>query len=260
MLKVATKFCPAPEAFEQAHRAGFRFAEFWLSGKLLSNWERIATAAREFPMEYALHFPNCSKLADAEVRATQELYLALNCSALVIHEPILKQYQDILGAFDPVVRIAVENHQLTHAQWDVWANSYQWLTLDVEHLWQSTLGDELPLEAVLSHVEEFLENHGDQLAHVHLPGYLPGYEAHRPMFCSRELVYPVLSILQEHGFRGLIVSEIDRKYQTPLELRMDALCFECWRELHSQEAAGQSAQPVIPGLKSMAELLEGAIN
>ena len=50
----------------------------------------------------------------------------------------------------------------------------------------------------------------------------------------RELVFPVLSMLSEIGFDGLIVSEADKEFQTANDLRMDVLFFETWRAGHER--------------------------
>ena len=76
----------------------------------------------------------------------------------------------------------------------------------------------------------------DKLRHVHLPGYLPGFPEHRPMYCARDMVFGVLALLAEFRFEGLIVSEVNAEYQNPNDLRMDVLLFETWRDQH--EAAG----------------------
>ena len=62
------------------------------------------------------------------------------------------------------------------------------------------------------------------------------------------MVLPVLSLLAEAGFDGLVVSEADPEYQNAQELRMDVLLFEAWRERHGPRpgvsapaAAGQAA-------------------
>ena len=72
-------------------------------------------------------------------------------------------------------------------------------------------------------------NIGDKLLHIHLPGYWPGFQEHRPMYCAREMIFPVLSLLADARFEGLVVSEVDPAYQNLSELHMDVLLFEAWR-------------------------------
>src|SRR5262249_14479037 len=114
-----------------------------------------------------------------------------------------------------------------------WAMNNPGLTLDVEHLWKYTLQD-APLSTLLSSVKEFLREFSGKLRHVHLPGYLPGADEHRPMYCSRDMVLGVLSLLQEVDFRGLIVSEITLEFQNIHELQRDVLLFERWRVLNGR--------------------------
>ena len=102
------------------------------------------------------------------------------------------------------------------------------LALDVEHVWKFTLGD-APLDALLAQVRVVLDRFRDKLRHVHLPGYWPGFREHRPMYCSRDMIFPVLSLLDDIRFEGLVVSEANPEYQNACELRMDVLLFDAWR-------------------------------
>jgi hypothetical protein len=75
-----------------------------------------------------------------------------------------------------------------------------------------------------------MDRFGDKLLHVHMGGYLPGGEEHRPMYCSREFVFRMFSLLAQRDYDGFIVGESDAPYQNVYELRMDALLFEAWRQ------------------------------
>jgi len=130
---------------------------------------------------------------------------------------------------EPTLRLAVENHTLTPDGLTKWAEESTGLALDVEHLWKFTLRD-VPLEKMLDRLRSLLEKYGDKLRHVHLPGYWPGLPEHRPMYCARDMIFPVLSLLAHAGFEGLVVSEVDIEYQNAHELRMDTLLFDAWRE------------------------------
>ena len=99
------------------------------------------------------------------------------------------------------------------------------------------------LDDLLAQVRTFLSRFGDKLRHVHLPGYWPGLEEHRPMYCSRAMVFPVLSLLAESGFEGLVVSEVNPQYQNPNDLLMDVLLFDTWREGHHPIVQAQVAHP-----------------
>jgi hypothetical protein len=61
------------------------------------------------------------------------------------------------------------------------------------------------------------------------------------MYCSREMVLPVLSLLADHRFNGLIVSEVNARFQNFHELRMDVLLFERWRQIHYGDEKSQPA-------------------
>ncbi len=239
MLRLATKFIPQVRHFETAYRAGFRCAEFWLDADLLCNWESVASLARDYPLQYALHFPNRGDLHEEAIAGAICLYEELDCTALVIHEPMRGRYQERLLQLNPSLRLAVENHNLDPAGFEDWALQNRWLTLDVEHLWYLTLKD-APLADLIEKLENFLQRFSDRLAHVHLPGYLPGYQEHRPMYCSREMVFAVLTLLEDYGFSGLVVSEADLEYQNRSELRMDTLLFDRWRDVDRE--ARQSRQ------------------
>ena len=227
MLKLATKFVPERPSFEQAFQAGFRCAEIRLDAAVLARWEEVAAIAQDFPMEYALHFPNRTDLPPESLGQCVNLYRALGCRAVVIHQPLFDRFHTALFALDSDLRLAVENHVLTLDQFRDWAEQSPGLTLDVEHLWMLTLRG-APLSRLLAELREFLISYSGKLRHVHLPGHLPGYREHRPMYCSRDMVFGALSLLDEFQFDGLIVSEADEEFQNPRELRMDVLLFEAW--------------------------------
>ena len=237
MLKLATKFIPVRHAFETAWRAGFRYAEFWLDGALLDDWENVAAMALDFPLDYALHFPNRSNLTDEQVANCVRLYDALGCQAMVIHSPMFDRYANGLLELKPDIVLAVENHKLAPDELKKWGKSNEYLTLDVEHVWKFTLKGS-PFDEFLATIGKIIERHADKLRHVHMPGYVPGFDEHRPMYCSRESVFAVFEMLQKVDYQGLIVSEVNAEYQNELDLRMDRLLFDRWRETTS------TAQPL----------------
>ena len=228
MLKLATKFSPQRNAFETAYQAGFRFTELPLNRELLSNWESIVGLSREYAMAYALHAPNCNTLDEVALNNLCDLYFALNCHTIVFHEAVFQTCGKTLSQMEPSLGIAVENHRLSPPEFMAWASKYQQLTLDIEHLWKFTLAD-APLSKLINVLESFLKDFGHKLHHVHMPGYIPGYSKHRPMYCSREMVFAVLDCFAASKFDGFIVSETQQRYQNELELRMDLLLFEAWR-------------------------------
>lgn len=229
MIRQATKFPPSSRApFELATNAGFRNAEFWLNDQLLVRWRDVVALARDYPMRYAMHFPNRGSLSDELLDNAVQMYRAIDCSALVIHQPMFDKYGQQLLQLDPTMRLAIENHDLsTESQLSDWARRSPWLTLDVEHLWIYTLHD-APLKQLRSCLRKFLQDYGHKLAHVHLPGYLPGQKVHRPQYCSRMMVMRVFSLLQEIEFDGLVVSETAEKFQNAEELQMDTLLYRRW--------------------------------
>jgi hypothetical protein len=227
MLKLATKFCPEPAALERAYTAGFRHAELYLDEAVLARWQAVIEHARDYPLTYALHFPNRPLPAGA-LEAAVAIYQQLDCRCMVIHQPMFDKYSQALLSLDPALRLAVENHKLTPEAFNAWAERSPGLTLDVEHLWKFTCRDG-PLADLLGCLQAFLERFADKLLHVHLPGYWPGFEEHRPQYCSRDMIFPVLSLLHKARFAGLIVSEVNPEFQNPQELRMDTLLFDVWR-------------------------------
>jgi len=240
MLKLATKFAPRPDALEAAHRAGFRYAELWLDAAVLAQGPAVARQAREYPFGYALHAPNRPDLSPVALGSLAALYRDLGCRCLVLHQPVYDRHHDALLRLEPGLRPAVENHDLPPEGFAAWAEGNPGLALDVEHLWKFTLGDG-PLRDLLAELRRFLGRFGGKLRHVHLPGYWPGFDTHRPMYCSREMVFPVLSLLAEAGFEGLVVSEASPEYQNGQELRMDVLLFDAWRQRPGPTAVRQEA-------------------
>jgi sugar phosphate isomerase/epimerase len=232
-LKLATKFDPQLPKVDTAHKAGFRYAEIWLDQGVLANWQSVAERLRIYPLDYALHFPNQLNLDPVALKQTVALYGQLGCQALVIHQPMHDKFREPLLALDADLGLAVENHRLSAAEFEHWAEHNSGLTLDVEHLWKFTLGNG-SLEQLLDSLRAFLARFGPKLRHVHLPGYWPGFREHRPMYCARELILPVLSLLAKAGYEGFIVSEVEREYQNVHELRMDVCLYEAWREEHER--------------------------
>jgi hypothetical protein len=94
-------------------------------------------------------------------------------------------------------------------------------------------------------VRTFLDRFAGKLRHVHLPGYWPGLAEHRPMYCAREMVFSVLSLLAEVGFEGLVVSEVNPEFQNAAELRMDVLLFGVWQRRHA----------IVPGAMDSSHVL-----
>jgi hypothetical protein len=231
MLKFATKFPPTSAALEMAYRAGFRFAELWLDSTILADWQTPLQVLRDYPFTYAMHFPNRLERSQDVIAGAVGLYRQLGCRCLVIHQPHFDRYHEALTRLHPELQLAIENHKLTSEDFNRWAERSPGLTLDVEHLWKFTLKD-APLESLLARLRTFLADFGHKLRHVHLPGYWPGFEEHRPVYCSREMVFPVLSSLADARFDGLVVSEVLPAFQNPDELRMDVLLFDAWRQTH----------------------------
>ena len=244
MLNLATKFKPKAEAFSMAQAAGFESAELWLDEKYLRNHDRIVHLAQQSAMSFALHFPNRGDLDLRVLENAVDLYRRLECSAMVIHAPMLAAYGELLLAIDPMIRLATENHRLKPSQFLRWADENRWLTLDVEHLWKFTLKD-APLSALLESINDFLRRYAHKLIHIHMPGYLPGGGEHRPMYCSREMVQGVLTRLDTTGYENLIVSEVNKEFQNLYELSMDMLLFQHWNHSRDQRVTAPRLDPRV---------------
>jgi len=238
MLRQATKFAPRSEQeFKLAYDAGFRNTEFWLNKDLIEDWKSIALRAGDFDMGYALHFPNRGKFNSQHLQNVVDLYYALDCSALVIHQPMFDEFGEALYAIDDSIRLAIENHNLpSDNKFEQWVEESRWLTLDVEHLWIYTAKDG-SRKKMLKYVDWLLDEHGEKLAHVHLPGYQPGYDTHRPQYCSRKMVFQIFNRLADAGYDGLIVSETLNKFQNAEELRMDVLLQRHWLNKYESRRA-----------------------
>ncbi len=231
MLKLATKCIPQAQALEIAYQAGFRHVELWSDAAVLADWQNVVRMARYYSASYVLHFPNRLEPKQDTLENAVSLYHGLGCDCMVIHQPMLTRYQEPLLRLEPNLHLAVENHKLTPEGFLGWAEGNSGLTLDVEHLWKYTLRDS-SLDELLSQVRAFLSRFADKLRHVHLPGYWPGFAEHRPQYCSREMVFAILTLLAESDFAGLVVSEVNPEYQNLAELRMDVLLFDAWRQQH----------------------------
>ena len=229
MLSLATKFVPEPAFFQLASDSGFRAAEFWLDSKVIEQSEQIVETASRFPFRYALHFPNRGPISPDHLVALVSLYQKLNCTALVIHQPMFDHFGTTLKQLDPNLDLAVENHILDLDGFDRWADQNPGLTLDVEHLWMFTLPD-VSLSMLLKKVDKFLEQYASKLQHVHLLGFHPGGEEHLPVHRNPELTQEILTRLASHGFEKLVVSEADLPYQNQESLSKDVQLFEQWKK------------------------------
>lgn len=227
MLKLATKFAPRDAAMAIARDAGYQFAELWTDAAVLADWRVVADRCTRAPFQYAIHFPNQRPADDRALEHAVNLYRALQCRAMVIHQPLADELASELVGLDVNLHLAVENHDLSPAAFQQWAEENPGLTLDVEHLWYYTLPD-ASLSDVLGKVDEFLSRHRHKLLHVHLPGYTPGGPLHRPMHSSPELVRGVFSLLADAGYEGFVVGELAGTYQRPEMLAADLEQYRDW--------------------------------
>ena len=228
MLTLATKFIPIRTSFETTVESGFQAAEFWLDPAVLAKADDVSKLASEFPLRYALHFPNSGPITDETLRSTIALYEGVNATATVIHQPMFDRYGKALLELAPDLDLAIENHVLNLDQFDRWADQSPGLTLDVEHLWKFTLHD-APFSTLLEHLDRFLNRSAGKLQHVHLPGYLPGQDEHQPIHFNEQLASEVITRLAAHGFSKLVVSELAAEFQTLEYLQRDVQMFDRWR-------------------------------
>lgn len=229
MLKFATRAAPLAKRLANARQSGFQFVELSLTTKLVDDWKKIAATATSFDMRYELHFPNRAPLTRQQLKKIAKLYRHLDCKAMVIHQPMFRLYSQDMADLVPGICLAVENHRLNPKNFWHWAETHQWLTLDVEHLWKHTL-KQAPLPELLSVLKKILEKHGSQLRRVHLPGYEPGGREHQPASFNPKLSRKVFTALSKIDYQGLIVSEARPSMQKPKFLRNDVAMFETWKQ------------------------------
>ena len=229
MLNLATKFAPTPEAFATAVAAGFRCVELWTDDRVLANWRQVAEWANRYDLRLAMHFPNQRELSEQALHNCVAMYQALGCRAMVMHQPTFDRHSAALLALHPSICLAIENSRLTPERLEQWFEQSHDLTLDVEHVWKFTLCD-VPLAELLDCLRVNLARYGSKLRHVHMPGYWPGYDEHRPMYLAEEFVFAVFDLLAEMRYDGLIVSEIDLEYQNLVEMRKDVEMFNRWMQ------------------------------
>ncbi|MFK5920700.1 MAG: hypothetical protein QM496_00865 [Verrucomicrobiota bacterium] len=229
LLKFATKSAPLHKRLGNAQKAGFHHAELFLNSTLLENWKDVADIAGDHNLSYGLHFPNRAPLTRKHLKKAVKLYHRLNCESMVIHRPMFRLYAPDLLNLDPELYLAVENHRLNPQNFWHWAENYQWLTLDVEHLWKYTL-KQAPLPTFLFTLKKFLKRHGHQVRRVHLPGYEPGSKEHRPIHSNPRLGRKVFTALAKINYQGLVVSETRPALQTPELLRKDVRFYQSWQK------------------------------
>lgn len=227
MLKFATKAAPQHQRLANAYEAGFRHAEIFLTSQHLDNWKDVAAVAEKYDMSYGLHFPNRAPLTRKQLKKCVKLYRRLGCESMVIHQPMFRLYERNLLDIDPELCLAVENHRLNVKNFQTWAESHQWLTLDVEHLWKHTL-KQAPLPVLIAALKKLLKTHGQQIRRVHLPGYEPGAIEHRPISFNPRLGRKVFTALSKINYQGLVVSETHPSMQTSAFLAQDIQLYKTW--------------------------------
>lgn len=240
MLKFATRATPQAKRLDNARQSGFQFVELTLTAKLIDDWRQIASTAASYDMRYELHFPNWAPLTQKQLKKIAKLYCHLDCKAMVIHQPMFRLYSQDMDDLVPGICLAVENHHLNPKNFWHWAETHQWLTLDVEHLWKHTL-KQAPLPELLSVLKKFLKKHGTQLRRVHLPGYEPGGREHQPASFNPKLARKVFTALSKIDYQGLVVSEARPSMQKPKFLNNDVAMYETWEldrkvKLHKKRA------------------------
>lgn len=230
MFELATKFKPDEEPpFRVALEAGYRCAELWTGPDVLSDVAATADLCRRFPLRYALHFPTRRDLTPEQLTAVVELYRALECRSMTIHQPEHDLYAAELLRMDGGLVLAVENGALTADEFPAWAERNRYLTLDAEHLWLFS-NEGASIADALAAVSKFLAAHGAKLRHVHLPGQAGTSAEHRPMHEGWDYVSGVLDRLAAIGFGGFVVSEVEQSCQTPEHLVKDRALVDGWLE------------------------------
>lgn len=228
MLELATKFKPDEDApFRVALEAGYRCAELWTGPDVLADAAAVIERCRRFPLRYALHFPTRRDLTPRQLDAVVELYRALDCRSLTIHQPEYDRYAEELLGREAGLVLAVENGALSAAELAAWSERNRYLTLDAEHVWMFS-HEGATLEAAIDAVGRVIASQQAKLRHLHLPGHCGGGDEHRPMYFGWEFVRAVLDRLADVGYSGFVVSEVEQRYQTAEHLAKDRTLFDAW--------------------------------
>lgn len=225
MIQFATKFFPNPENFENAYRAGYEFAELALDSNRLMSKQTLSKIGRSYEFDYAMHFPVETNLRQEIVSNVISLMSELNSSVLVIHPEAYQKYREELK---PIIeKVCIENREYELSQLEHWAESFQNLTLDIEKVWLHGMPESNAAE-FFGFIESFIGQWAHKIKHVHLSGFVPGFDPKRPMYCSKELAFVVLNSLRDAGFAGKVVATASPELQTLQSLRMDRLLFDQW--------------------------------
>lgn len=229
MIKHATRTQASQSDFATADEAEITNIELQLSTDDLLNWEETAKIAEKGNFNYIVKFPTSLEVADEALQNCVKLCAVLNTDVLVIHEPMAKKFGKQLAELAPNLKLAVENNRFTAKRLTEWAESHAALALDVEHFWKFTLedGDQAKTLELLT---QFIRAYGQKIAAVHISGYQPGQQVHRPMYCNRDLTFAVLSALAEKSFSGFIVGEVAAEYMNRRDLVMDRELVASWQE------------------------------
>ncbi|HOX23192.1 MAG TPA: hypothetical protein PLL10_06990 [Elusimicrobiales bacterium] len=206
----AAKCAPQAAPLEAISEAGFRAAELYLSGKIMSRACDAARLCKKFPLKYALHAPN-----DAHCPvALRGLAEKLNARIIVLHDIFWEdEWRQTIETFrGSGIKLCVENLSCSHDPLKFMRRYGLGRCLDLEHL-------QLECHGIFE--EEFARLFR-QAAHIHMTGYTPGSSRwHTP------------DMLAEAGYSGFVVSEAEVKYQTAQSLAKTASFFRQWRKARS---------------------------
>lgn len=236
MFKHAARTTATSESIAAADEAEITNIELQLSSSDLLDWEATARIADTSRYQYTVKFPTSLELSAEALQNCVKLCAVLNAETVVMHEPMHRRYGRQLAELAPNLTIAVENNRQSRDQLQAWAQAHDALTLDVEHFWKFTLGD-APLETLTSELTTFLNEFGHKVEHIHLTGYQPALPVHRPMYCNRDMVFAVLSLLADVDFDGCVVSEVSPEYFNRRDLVMDSLLIDSWKEQNAPVVA-----------------------
>ena len=228
MFTHATRTASNADALTTAEEAGISNCELQLTIEDLLNWEDTAKTAKAKGRSILVKFPTSLNVPAEALENCVKLCAVVGCGTLVMHQPMFREYGPQLAELAPTLNLAVENNRQSKARFIEWAETHSSLTFDIEHFWKFTLGD-CDQETLLVETAAFLRKYGYKVKAVHMTGYQPGEDVHRPLYMNREATLALLSILAEVEFGGFVVGETAEDLRTHRELAMDVQLVASWK-------------------------------
>jgi len=211
---LAAKCAPEASRLKDIERAGIQAVELFLSKSILKNVSAVIKTCKGFGFKYAVHAPN----DDYNPLVLAELVDSIGSEIVVMHDIYWEdEWLEISKIFKQLnTKVCVENISSTIEPQKFMRRFDFGRCLDIEHMQFEVCG----------FFEEEFVNVMKEASHIHLTGYSFGSDLwHAPIHHSPEHNGHIISLLNDIGYKGMLVSEAKVSYQTYEEFKALKLFF-----------------------------------